>query len=156
MAQYNRPRGGRPGGGQHPPRIPAPHPVKYFLEPGELDPELLDGKAEQWAAKLSKVSTTQLRRFYEDVLALKQRLQSEAGRPGGAGREEAFKRLRADFKMLKAKAVYAKGRAGNQFPEEFLQFFVDNVHSVHTAKDFDAFAKHFEAVVAFHRLYGKK
>lgn len=156
MARYNNPRGPRPGGAQSPPRIPPPHLVKYFRSPGELDSELLDGKAEEWAEKLSGVSTTQLRRFYGDVLALKKRLQLEAEQPGRQEKDRAFEKLRADFKMLKAKAVYAHGRDKKQFPEEFLQFFVDHVHSVTNAADFEAFCKHFEAVVAFHKLYGKK
>jgi len=155
MARYNTPRGPAGGGPQAPPRIPAPPLVKYFRSSGELDPELLDGKAEQWAKELAKVSSSQLRRFYEDVLALEKRLQVEAKGPGRRERDESFDRLRADFKMLKAKAVYAHGKNKSQFPEAFLQFFVDHVHSVDTSEKFKAFRKHFEAVVAFHKVYAK-
>ena len=59
--------------------------------------------------------------------------------------------------MLKAKAVYANGRdRGHTFPNEMLQFVVSHVHGVKTARDFDAFCRHFQAVVAFHKFYAPK
>jgi len=156
MARTNNARS-RPGaGGPAGPRIPEPQPVTYYAGPNKLDPELLDSKAEQWARKFSKVSASQLRRFYEDVLSLKKRLQLEATGTRQEAREKAFDRLRADFKMLKAKAVYAYGRSEKQFPRDCLQFFVNHVHAVRTARDFDAFAKHFEAVLAFHKALAEK
>lgn len=138
-----------------PPTLPAPNRVRYFAEDGALSPELLDQEAEARAKQLSKVSKTQLRRFFEHVLALDRRLRLEGEAGGAEKREHAFQTMRAEFKMLKAKAVYAHGRDDRQFPKEFLQFFIDHVNAVNHAKDFDAFCRHFEAVVAFHKFYGE-
>jgi CRISPR-associated protein Csm2 len=119
-----------------------------------MNTELMDEKAEKTAQDLKEVSSTQLRRFYDDVLTLRQRLKAEQGQNRSA--DEVFAELRAEFKMLKAKAVYAHGRNKNTFPKEFLQFFIDHVSAVNNAKDFEAFCKHFQAVVAFHKFYGNK
>ncbi len=147
---------GRPAGpGGPPPRsIPQPTKVAYY-EGEKLRPDLLDTEAESWARRLDRVSPSQLRRFYDDVTNLRQRVLA-ATRSRGLTAEQAFEDLRADFKMLKAKAVYAHGRSDKTFPQELLQFFIDHVHSVATARDFDAFCKHFQAVLAFHKFYGKE
>jgi CRISPR-associated protein Csm2 len=147
---------GRPAGpGGPPPRsIPQARDVVYY-EGEKLRPELLDTEAESWARDLHQVAPSQLRRFYDDVTNLRQRLLA-ATRSRGLSPEQAFEELRADFKMLKAKAVYAHGRSDKTFPHELLQFFIDHVHSVATARDFDAFCKHFQAVLAFHKFYGKE
>lgn len=135
--------------------LPPPRPIVYFWN-GKMNTELMDEKAEETAQELREVSSTQLRRFYDDVLTLRQRLKAEQGQNPSADENEVFAELRADFKMLKAKAVYARGRNKNTFPMEFLQFFIDHVTAVKNARDFEAFCKHFQAVVAFHRFYGKK
>jgi CRISPR-associated protein Csm2 len=155
MSNYNNPRhsggGQRKQGAQRQPKVlPTPRPVTYYSG-GRLEPSLMDDKAEKTAQMLRQVKTTQLRRFYEDVLNLRQRLAIETQRKGDVA---AFEQLRADFKMLKAKAVYANGRSQKIFPEEFLQFIIDHVQSVNNAQDFEAFYKHFQAVVAFHKFYG--
>ena len=144
--------GGNPGGGK---TLPQPRPVEYFAKDGSLARDLLDGRAEKQARSLQNVTTTQLRRFYDDVLALARRLDVESEGGGSERREAVFNRLRAEFKMLKAKAAYAHGRDEKQFPKEFLQFFIDHVHAVNSAREFDAFCKHFQAVVAFHKFFGK-
>lgn len=149
----NRSSGGRPPGGERggfqPKALPEPRPVAYYRD-GKLIPELVDGQAERNARELAQVSTTQLRRFYEDVMTLRQRLSTVSN-----NREAAFDALRADFKMLKAKAAYANGRNPKTCPRELLQFFIDHVHGVNDARDFEAFCRHFQAVVAFHKFYGK-
>jgi CRISPR type III-A/MTUBE-associated protein Csm2 len=134
--------------------IPAPRKMKYFDDKGRLRPELLDGEAEAAAQAFASVSSTQLRRFYEHVLSLERRLRLECDRNQRESEEEVFARLRPEVKMLKAKAIYAKGRDG-KLPEHFVQFFVDHDASIETARDFEAFKKHFEAVVAFHKFFGK-
>lgn len=164
MAQqpYQSQRGGQggrgPSGGQggNPPEsksLPSPRPVVYFQSDGSLVPALMDNQAEDLAQRLSQVTTTQLRRFYDDVLTLRQRLTAEQRQ--GRDKEAVFNDLRADFKMLKAKAVYAHGRNEKTVPRPLLQFFVDHVAAVNSAREFEAFCKHFQAVVAFHKFYGE-
>ncbi len=130
--------------------LPKPRTVTYFKD-NQLAEELLDTEAEKVAQSLGNVKPTQLRRFYDDVMNLRQQLFIKQNEHQDS--EEAFAILRADFKMLKAKAAYAHGRNDEMFPLAFLQFFIDHVASVKTAKDFEAFCKHFEAVVAFHKFY---
>jgi CRISPR-associated protein Csm2 len=133
--------------------LPKPNNVRYFDDKGRLDPDLMDKEAAETAQALKHVKTTQLRRFYDDVNNLQRRLGAEKAH--GVSENDAFEALRADFKMLKAKATYAHGRSDQTFPQAFLQFVYDHVHSVKTARDFRAFCKHFQAVVAFHKFYAK-
>lgn len=150
------PQSGRanPGGGGS----PGPHPlnpqaVQYYTPDGAIRPELLDAEADNFAQELvktKKLTTTQLRRYYNEVINLQRRLDEMTA---GGSREQAFERLRADFKLLKAKAYYAYGRNKEIFPKELLQFFVNHTHAVRTVRDFDAFCRHFQAVVGFHKYY---
>lgn len=149
------PRGS--GGGQSNDRsIPKPKEINYFKD-GRPDPALMDEVADDVAQRFQRenLKPTQLRRHYDNVITLRQRLNAQAAQPGDE-REQAFDTLRADFKMLKAKAAYAYGRDDRTFPKSLLQFFVDHVHSVKTARDFDVFFQHFQAVVAFHKFYKPK
>ena len=97
--------------GFEPPKLPQPDQINYFVADNRPDPKLMDQIAEDTAKRLRSVSTTQLRRFYDDVLTLRQRLDAERVNKG-TDAESAFDELRADFnRMLKAKAVYAHGRS---------------------------------------------
>lgn len=145
--------GGSGGRSVEPKSLPLPQAVAYFQADGSLIPALMDSRAEELAQKLSQVTTTQLRRFYDDVLTLRQRLIAEQRQ--GHDKEVVFKDLLADFKMLKAKAVYAHGRSEKTVPRPLLQFFIDHVAAVSNAREFEAFCKHFQAVVAFHKFYGE-
>lgn len=135
-----------------------PQSVTYFDAKQQLRPELLDDEAREFARRLAgKINKTQLRRYYNEVVNLQRRLDLMAEQIQGANRrEQAFARLRAEFKMLKAKAHYANGRSKKTFPDELLQFFVNHTHAVNSAREFDAFCRHFQAVVAFHEYYGKE
>lgn len=143
---------GRPPAREEAKRLPDPRPVEYFIN-DRYNTKLVDERAEEVARQLAKVTATQMRRFYGDVMTLRRRLDLEAGEGGEAAREKVFERLRSDFKLLKAKAVYACNREGNRLPEEFLRFFLDHVKAVQNLRDFEAFCRHFEAVVAFHKFY---
>lgn len=132
-----------------------PRPVVYF-DGRSVRPELLDEEARKLAKEISSVKTTQLRRFYNSVVQLQRRLDQLAEKqPGPNAREAAFEQLRAEFKLLKARAHYAHARSKQMFPSRLLQFFVDHTHAVKTARDFDAFCQHFQAVVGFHQYYGE-
>lgn len=127
----------------------------YYDHANNLRPELLDQEAQEWAKALSRVSSTQLRRFYEHVLSLDRQLQLDA--TGGDSREVAFQGLRADLKMLKAKVHYAFGRPNSQVTKELLEFINGHVNvAAKSVEQFDAFVKHFQAVVAFHKYHEKE
>ncbi len=157
----NRPSGSGPRGeesrGQ---REVQPRPVAYFEGQGEaatIRAALLDEEAKRVALQLADMAKTQLRRYYNQVLSLQRRLDLTSEKLGGPDRrEEAFRRIYPDFLMLKAKAHYAHGRSATIFPRTLLEFFVNHTHSVKNARDFDAFCRHFQAVVAFHQYFGKK
>lgn len=137
-------------------QLPKPEPVQYF-EKDRLRPALVDEEAEAWARRFASIKASQLRRFYENVLSLKRRLDLES--EGGATRDAAFERLRAEFKMMRAKAVYTQGRAASRDRAAFgdlLKFFTNHTASVKTAHDFAAFCQHFQAIVAFHKFYAPK
>jgi CRISPR-associated protein Csm2 len=135
-------------------QLPQPQRVQYFDSEGRLRPALVDEEAEEWARKFAGIKASQLRRFYETVLSLKRRLEL-AAESGDAG----FDRLRAEFKMLRAKAVYTQGRAASRDRVAFtnlLQFFTNHTAAVRDARDFAAFCQHFQAVMAFHKFYAPK
>jgi CRISPR-associated protein Csm2 len=152
-----RPSSHRPSREQNPPRIPEPKAQCYFEADGKtLRAALVDGEAEQFAQKISEVPPTRLRRFYEDVLSLRSRLEAQTC---NGERTRVFQGLLPEFKMLKAKAAYTSGRLGRRERESFaplLGFFVNHTHSVKSVEEFDAFYKHFQAIVAFHKFYGKE
>ena len=145
--RYGHHQGNR-GGGRGGDTLPRPQPVTYFRN-DNLDPALVDEVAQDWAERIKSLKPTQLRRFFDEVRAIERQFELEAQKKGD--REAAFAAVRPRFKMLKARAAYAKGRLGRNMPDDFLQFMVNHTHAVQTARDFDAFLKHFEAVVAFHK-----
>lgn len=155
MPDYRQSRTvGPPGRGmQQEVALPQAATVHYFVNQN-LNIRLVDEDAEKWARDFSRIPTSQLRRFYEHVLGLRRRLDVESEQ--GAAREQTFERLRAEFKMLRAKAAYTFGRAESQKKDSYrslLQFFTDHTAAVKTVKDFEAFCQHFQAVVAFHKVF---
>lgn len=145
------------GGGSQPSHARAPRLIQYFID-GNPNAALVDSEADELGRRLAQeddLKSSQLRRFYDDVLVLRSRLEA-ALRQGGGQRETAFAGLLVDFKMLKAKAHYANGRDRRMFPDRLREFVEDHVHSVRNADDFLMFCKQFQAVVAFHRFHRDK
>lgn len=154
MPQPNppRPQGQRPNSPEIR-ELPPPAKVTYFTSPGVPREQLLDSEAATVAKAIQGVEKTQLRRFFEDVMSIRRRLEHFIA-DESVSKADAFARLRAEFKMLRAKAAYAQKRLGaKHFPDKLLQFFTDHTYSVSSAEDFEVFCKHFEAVLAFHRWY---
>jgi CRISPR-associated protein Csm2 len=119
----------------------------------------VDEEAVRWAKEFKDIKASQLRRFYEHVLSLRRRLDVESEQATGSRSEDAFARLRPEFKMLRAKAVYTYGRAGTRDRPAFqrlAQFFTNHTAAVQNLKDFEAFCQHFQAVMAFHKFYAPK
>ncbi len=94
-------------------------------------------------------SPSQIRKFYNDVLSLKNRLEIAKGEK----KEERFKQLLPYIKMLKAKVAYAKTR--NNVNSQFKEFIDDYVNSIRDIDDFYAFCDFFEAIVAYSSFHLK-
>ncbi|MCS7042802.1 MAG: type III-A CRISPR-associated protein Csm2 [Bryobacteraceae bacterium] len=133
-------------------------PVKYFNEHGKLRPELLDSEAQEVGEALAKagLESAQLRRFYGDVLSLRRRFEIRAAGAPFAERDSIFEDILPEFRMLRAKAFYANKRSDKILPAVMKEFIQRHVQAVKTWQDFQAFCRHFEAVVAFHYAFSKK
>ncbi|MBF0625859.1 MAG: type III-A CRISPR-associated protein Csm2 [Magnetococcales bacterium] len=146
--QHGAERGGSP---KKPKELPAVQKQDYFDKDGKIQAALLDTSAEAMAKSLKDSSHTQLRRFYGDVQKIRRTLDLQNS--GSRWITDDRSPPPTDFLMLKAKAVYANGR--KLIPDELLQFFINHTGSVKNLKQFDAFCRHFQSVVAFHKYYGK-
>lgn len=153
-----RPSGGGAARGQVD-QLPQGKTMSYFVdgeEKKQLDDKLLDEKAREWAnsfvfpSRGKSLKTTQMRRFYDELKAIERKILSGKDQ---AAREANFMRDKALVTMFKAKAVYAEKREVS--PREFTQFIFDHVASIKDLKDFQAFLKVFEAVVAFHKFFAR-
>ncbi len=140
-------------------RLRSPEKVAYFAdaERRAIRPELLDGNAHEIAKRMCDIPASQLRRFFGSVMELKRRLEVD----GKLRRNSEV--IQAEMAFLKASAAYAakrlnydqdKGWQGD--PLELVSFAARHRNSVDDARDFEAFARHFEAVIAFHKLYAKE
>ncbi|NSW87053.1 MAG: type III-A CRISPR-associated protein Csm2 [Syntrophobacteraceae bacterium] len=156
--QAGQTRGGH--GGAAPTSVPVATRIQYFMdsEKQKLDPVLVDAKAQEWASSFvfvrredTPLKTTQMRRFYDDLKAIERRIL--LGKDVHA-QQANFERDRALILMFKAKAVYAEKRRVS--PRAFTQFIFDHMESIKELRDFQAFLKIFEAVVAFHRFFSEE
>ncbi|QCQ23221.1 type III-A CRISPR-associated protein Csm2 [Desulfoglaeba alkanexedens] len=134
-------------------QLPVGRPIRYFqdAEKKKLDPSLVDEKARDWARSFSsRLKSTQMRRFYDEFKAIERKILQ-----GNNVQEHQsnFERDLALIRLFKAKAVYAEKR--NVAPRDFTQFIFDHMVSIQDVRDFQAFMKVFEAVVAFHRFYAQ-
>lgn len=81
---------------------------------------------------------TQIRKYYDYCIRIKDKMQHK---------KNDFSYVEADFAALLAKVSYAKSRS--TVSNIFVDFIKDNINVVQDAKDFRAFIKHFEAIIAF-------
>lgn len=110
-------------------------------------PEFLDGDARTQAEKLDRLPPSQLRRFYGMVTGFKRRLDLDTENRIGDSE------VQAHMAYLKASAAYAAMR--NQ-PEELVRFFTAHANSIRTREHYRTFCRHFEAVVAYHKVFGSE
>ena len=77
-------------------------------------------------------------------------------RSGGARGVFDDDEIVAALMLLRAKAAYTWGRQ-SKYPDELVAFFTRHAHSVKTKADFlRGFQPHFEAVMAFHKVFEEK
>lgn len=154
MNEHQQQRGGEYRGSSGPPprrdQAEAPDPAEIlretakerYYEGGKLRAALLDAEAQAVAKSMSGVPTTQLRRFFDQVGAIRRRLDVDDSE------------VLAQAAFLKASAAYASGRDSKYAP--ILRFMVRNVNAIENKNDFVAFHRHFEAVMAFHKVFGPR
>lgn len=147
---YQKGRGERPQGRQDD-RQTAPAidvaPIRF----GEkIDPRLYSDIAEEAAKAVGsgqrqKNKPTQLRRFYDELVMLQEKVGSA---------EDRFEQQKPFIQMLKAKVAYAKGRdkVDENF-ERLLRKVVDEVKDPGTLKQAKLFM---EAFMAFYKVHGPK
>jgi CRISPR-associated protein Csm2 len=110
-----------------------------------LRPDLLNREAQERAKALRQVASSQLRRFYGPTVAFKQRLEID--------RQVTNSEVEAQVAYLKAISAYAGAR---KQPRALVEFFVAAANSVKTREDYVCFTRHFEAVMAFHKVFEDK
>ena len=132
MNGYNRNGGGNYNVGNK--------PQADFLPPIVLDykknPNLFDTTAKTVAEKISGTKATQMRAFYEYVIELEQRSNTED-----------FSEILPFVKMLNSKAAYSKSRKCSS--DEFVDMINKCVAQVKTKDDLRVFKLFFEAVIGF-------
>ena len=105
----------------------------------------------QGREKKNMVSSSQLRRFYNEVKSIEKKLMVD-------GWASVFPLV----KMLKSKVSYATSRSvvkkvgEEKVYSRLKEFIIDGVNSITDEKDFYAFSKYFEAVVGYYYGEGGK
>lgn len=115
--------------------------------------ELFDGEAEALARKLASIPASQLRRFFGAVKTIKRQLD--------LNKELGAEFIRTELALLKARGAYTLTRMnyrpeGDLDPDELLTMLVQHGRSVDDRASFMAFARHFEAVMAYHKVFELK
>jgi CRISPR-associated protein Csm2 len=116
-----------------------------YVSAANPGPDFLDRDARQQAEDFRELHTTQLRRFYGMATTFKRRLEID----DALGDDD----VQAQMAYLKAAAAYAAMR--NQ-PHELVNFFTRHANSVKNRDQFARFYRHFEAVVAYHKVFAKE
>jgi CRISPR type III-A-associated protein Csm2 len=122
----------------------------------ELRKEVLDEEAQATAERLKTVKASQLRRHFAPVVALRQKILNGQS----AGNPISDIEVQAQVAGLKAVAAYTVARENNPAKREaimeLVHIFVRASNSVKDREDLSAFIRHFEAVVAYHKVVAPK
>ena len=128
------------------------HCQKIAFGVAPLSADLFDGLASAIAEEISKQpkvecnKSTQLRKFYDEVVGWEQRLVDD----------KMFQHHEAFFRMLKAKVAYALGRDRDErkgkvglVDDNFRHWFCKCMDETRSAEGLRHFRLHFEAVLGF-------
>lgn len=115
-----------------------PPAATLFDKDAEDIAKLLDASAQADRGGKEKNKSTQIRRFYDELVGWQERIGNDDAR---------FKEYEAFVKMLNAKAAYAEGR--KLVTPDFVKWFRDCVGQVNDARTLNHFRLHFEAMLGF-------
>ena len=115
------------------------------------DSELFNRTADKWAEKIGNgrggVQNTQMRKFYDQVLSLRQKAKHMS--------DEDFQSDLLPFvKMLNSKVAYASTRSsggGKIVNQAFVDMMSSCINQISNKRDLDTFKLFFEAVIGFHK-----
>lgn len=109
-----------------------------FSEDAEAFAKELDVSARAGGRDSDKNKSTQIRRFYDELVSWQDRIGDD---------EEKFKQYIAFIRMLNAKAAYAEGR--HLVTKDFVDWFKSCMTQVDSPKTLRNFKLHFEALLGF-------
>jgi len=115
-----------------------PPAATLFSEDAEAVAKLLDVSAQADRGGKEKNKSSQIRRFYDELVGWQERIGNDA---------DKFKQYEAFIKMLNAKAAYAEGR--KLVTADFVSWFRDCVKQVEDPRTLNHFRLHFEAMLGF-------
>jgi CRISPR-associated protein Csm2 len=120
------------------------HNQAYFTKDGVPRHELFDAEAQEEARKWAEIRSSQVRRFFGQAHADRRNIEIKRQ---NATDEDAL----VAMAFLKATSAYAAAREKARKPlADFAKQHADVVKSI---KDLKVFLRHFEAVVAWHRVF---
>ncbi len=93
-------------------------------------------------------TTTQIRKFFNDILVIKQKFENTSNI------NDEFKRQLPYIKMLKAKVEYSFHR--DKVNSAFKNFIIKNIDEIQDVDDFFVFCDFFESIIAYCVKYLKK
>ncbi|MDD4527944.1 MAG: type III-A CRISPR-associated protein Csm2 [Candidatus Margulisbacteria bacterium] len=121
-------------------------------EKGIVNAELFSKKAEEIVISLTSVNKwekiekeldkNQIRKFYNDVLTIKSKINSSENI------ELEFERQKPYLNMLRAKVAYARSRKHIR-GDNFVLFITNSLNEVNDVQDFKVFCSLYEAVIAY-------
>jgi CRISPR-associated protein Csm2 len=116
-----------------------------FITAANPGADFLDRDAQRQAEDFRELHTAQLRRFYGMATVFKRRLETDDTLSDND--------VQAQMAYMKAAAAYAAMRGQR---EELVRFFTRHANSIKRREHFERFCRHFEAVVAYHKVFGKE
>lgn len=114
---------------------------------GVLRAELFDEAVAGTIGRKTKVTNSQLRRFYDELKGLDQRVQTQPA----VQRDLEFRRVLPLVKRTLAIAQYAASKSGQSggIPEDFLKFLKTGINGIRDYQDLHAFVLLFETVAGY-------
>lgn len=109
-----------------------------------------DKKTGKKKASKGTPSSTQIRKFFNDLLIIKQKIENTLNENS---KDLEFKRQLPYIKMLKAKVAYAKSR--DNVNQEFVDFIEKYIDEVNEKEDFFVLCDFFEAIIAYSKALYK-
>ncbi|SES91429.1 type III-A CRISPR-associated protein Csm2 [Oceanicella actignis] len=122
-------------------------PRAYFTSDGVPRHELFDEEARAEAKNWAQIKPSQVRRFFGQTKADLRKIELD-------GEKAVDEQALVAMAFLKATTAYAAAR--EKARQALAEFAAHHAALVRGIEDFKVFARHFEAVVAWHRVFDEQ